>query len=318
MQDQIIFALKKSDGYLSGEDLSEELDTSRAAVWKNIQELRKEGYDIVAVPHLGYKLVSCPDKLLPREIQFGLSTQILGKKIICYDSLSSTMDVAFQLGMQEAKEGTVVVSESQTKGRGRLGRSWVSPKGKGVYMSIILRPDLFPSSVAQLTLLSAIALCEAVQRVSGLQPQIKWPNDLLIDNKKLAGILTELSAEMDRIRFVVVGIGVNVNTAPTMLPSHATSLKAQTNQTISRIQLIQEILLRMEEWYTQLKSKGFAPVQERWKKLSLTLGKRIRIHDSYGDIEGQAVDLDKDGGLIIREDSGILVKRMSGDVVQVR
>lgn len=227
------------------------------------------------------------------------------------------MDAAFRLGMENALEGTVVCAETQTKGKGRMGRSWVSPKGKGIYMSIILRPHLSPRDVAPLTLLSAVAVCEAVNKITGVKAQIKWPNDLLINSKKVAGILTELSAEMDRVRFVVVGIGINVNTPINALPAHATSLKQETKRHINRVELLQEILRQAEKWYESLRLHGFGPAIERWKELSSTLGRRVKLVDANGSVEGEAIGLDELGGLIIRDDKGVKVKRMSGDVVHV-
>jgi len=318
MQNQIIQFLKKSDGYLSGEEISRTLKISRAGIWKYIQELRKSGYDIVAVPHLGYRLLASPDKLLPFEVRYQLNTKILGNKVIHQESLTSTMDIAFRLGMENEPEGTVVCAENQTKGKGRLGRSWVSPKGKGVYMSIILRPSMSPADVSKLTLLSAVAVCEAVNHVCDVGAKIKWPNDILVNDKKIAGILTELSAEMDRVRFVVVGVGVNVNTSLGMLPERATSLKIKKRKNISRVVLVQEILRHLERWYMVLQSEGFTPVTQRWKQLSSTLGQRIRIADGSGEIEGEAIDLDQSGGLVIRNDMGMTVKRITGDVIQIR
>jgi len=317
MQNKIIEFLKNSKNYISGEEISRNLKMSRAAIWKYMQELRRDGYDIVAVPHLGYRLVSSPDKLFPHEVQSNLDTKVLGKKIVYFDSIHSTMDHAFELGMAGEDEGTVVCAESQTKGKGRLGRSWSSPKGKGIYMSIILRPSLLPSNVAQLTLLAAVATCEAIRKTTSVAAKIKWPNDILINDKKVAGILTELSAEVDRVRFVVVGVGVNVNTALKYLPKQGTSLKNETKKMVSRVELLQEILRLMEQWYQRVNAEGFSPVMKRWKELSSTLGKRIRLIDAGGKIEGKAIDLDRDGGLIIRSDSGIAVKRMSGDIIQV-
>ena len=318
MQNKIIHFLKSSPNYISGEEISRQIKISRAGIWKYIQVLRDEGYDIVAVPHLGYKLISAPDKLLPSEIQFGLATKILGKKIVYFDSIGSTMDYAFQLGMQGAEEGTVVCAESQSKGRGRMGRNWASPKGKGIYMSVILRPKLSPTDVAQLTLLSAVAICEVVKKVCSVKATIKWPNDLLVHNMKLAGILTELSAEMDRVRFVVIGIGLNVNTPVSLLPTHSTSLKNETKQQISRIEVFQEILRHLEKWYEDFKMAGSKKMLQRWKEYSSTLGRRVRVVDTNGHVEGEAIGLDQYGGLIIRNDEGMIVKRMTGDVVQVR
>ncbi len=315
---EIIQSLKEAQGYVSGEEISRRCGMSRAAIWKYMQELRQDGFDVVAVPHLGYKLVAAPDKLLPCEIQHGLKTQYLGKKIIYEDTVTSTMDLAFRLGMGGAAEGTLVCAEGQTKGKGRLGRQWNSPKGKGIYMSIVLRPSLPPTEVAQLTLLTAVAVCEAIRRVSGVAARIKWPNDILIENRKLAGILTELSAETDRVRFVVIGIGINVNTSLSFLPAQAASLKEETQKKISRVELLQEILQELEDWYERLKKEGFAPVVKRWKELSSTLGKRVRLVDPSGVVEGEAVDLDKTGGLMIRNDAGLIISKISGDVVQMR
>ncbi len=318
MQDQILNFLKKSQNYLSGEEISRSLSISRAAIWKNIQELRKKGYEIIAVPHLGYRLISSPDKLLPGEIAFQLGTKFLGRNIICHDLIPSTMDEAFRLGMEGSPEGTVVCAEGQTRGRGRRGRHWTSPKGKGIYLSIILRPSLSPQGVARLNLLTAVAVAEAVYQVSAVQPDIKWPNDLLINQKKMAGILMELSAEMDQVRFVVIGMGINVNASVNQLPSGATSLRQETGQTFSRVLIVQDVLRKMEGWYLRMRKEGFRPIVDRWRELSNISGKRIAITDPSGRFEGEAFDVDEDGGLMIRTDSGTIVHRMTGDVTVIR
>jgi BirA family biotin operon repressor/biotin-[acetyl-CoA-carboxylase] ligase len=314
MQEHIIQCLKKSKGYLSGEEISRSANISRAAIWKYMQELRKEGYEIEAVPHLGYQLVSVPDKLLAHEIQFDLKTKIFGCKVFYHESLNSTMDEAFKLGMEGAPEGAVVCAEAQTKGRGRLGRSWSSPKHKGIYLSIILRPKLAPSELAKLTLLSAVAVAQAVNKIAGIDVRIKWPNDVLIKNKKLAGILTELRAEVDQMKFVVVGIGLNVNNTAAQLVEGATSLKHEAGKTFSRVEVVQEVLRAFEHWYSRLENKGFDDVIHAWKERSHTLGKWVRITDPAGSVEGVAFDLDHDGGLLIRKDSGVVIKKMAGDV----
>lgn len=318
MQEKIIDILRKSDGYLSGEEISKNLHISRAGIWKYIQELRNDGYDIVAVPHLGYKLVSCPDKLFPGEIQFDLKTKTLGKRIAYFDTLVSTMDTAFELASQGSPEGTAVIAEGQTKGRGRLGRSWVSPKGKGIYLSVILRPKLAPNEVARLTLLCAVGICDAIKEITGLCPFIKWPNDVIVSYKKVGGILTELSAEADRVKFVVIGIGMNVNAVTGGLPEGATSLRAETKRMVSRVALTKEILWRIEKLYFQSQKGDFSAVIERWKDLSFTLNKYVRVVDAAGTTQGEAINIDEDGGLLIRKDSGVVVKKMAGDVVQVR
>jgi len=314
MQERIIQFLKESDGYISGEEISQRLKISRAAIWKHMQELRALGFEIAAVPHLGYQLVTCPDKLLGLEIQSNLNTKIIGKKIIVLDTVTSTMDEAFRLGMENCPEGTLVVAEAQSKGRGRLGRVWSSPKARGLYFSFVLRPNLPLNQLAQLTLMSAVALAEAIENISGLQPLIKWPNDILWGDRKLAGILTELRAESDQVKFVVVGIGLNVNTSPHQLTTGATSLKVASGHSFDRVQVFQAILRSLEKWYLKLLHHEFARVMEEWKKRSATLNKRVRITDSNGIIEGQAIDLDEDGALLIRKDNGIIIKKNAGDV----
>jgi BirA family biotin operon repressor/biotin-[acetyl-CoA-carboxylase] ligase len=316
MHEKIVHFLKSTDGYISGEEISQSLNISRAAIWKHMQELRDQGYDIVAVPHLGYQLMSLPDKLYPHEIKFKLPTKKLGKKVYYFDTVSSTMDEAFRLAMEGSEEGTLVCAETQTKGRGRMGRVWTSPKGKGIYLSLILRPKLSPTDVSQLTLLSAVVVAEVVRSFSGINARIKWPNDILVDNKKLVGILTEMNAEIDRVKFVIVGMGINVNTPLNLMPPQSTSLKAETDKSFSRVDLIKEILKNMEAWYERYQQQGFEPVHKRWKELSSTLGKNIRVNDSNKVTKGKAVDIDSDGGLLIRSESGELIKKITGDVLQ--
>jgi len=228
------------------------------------------------------------------------------------------MDEAFRLGNENCQEGTVVCAESQSKGRGRLGRSWVSPKGKGVYFSFVLRPNLPLNQLAQLTLMSAVALAEAIEEVSNIQVAIKWPNDILFGPHKLAGILTELRAESDQVKFIVIGIGLNVNASLHQLVPGASSLKIAAGQSFDRIQVFQAILRSLDRWYLKLLDHGFPEVMEAWKKRSATLNKRVRIIDPAGTIEGQAVDLDEDGALLVRKDNGLIVKKSAGDVFLLR
>ena len=319
MQEKILdFLKRKQEGYLSGDQISHRLGISRQALWKHIQELRDLGYDIVAVPHLGYRLVSLPNRLFPSEISWHLDTKFIGKKIYYFDVLPSTMDIATELGMKGAPEGTLVLAEAQAQGRGRLGRSWLSPKYKGIYMSLILKPNILPNSAPVLTLLSAVSICEAIKEFVGLDIQIKWPNDLLLSNKKLGGILTELNAEMDATRFIVIGIGLNVNNERKTLPSGATSLKEQKGENINRIGLLQEILRKLEANYHLFQEEGSQPIVEKWRNYSLTLGKRVKISCHNEHREGEAIDIDTDGGLLIRKDSGLVEKIMAGDVVHCR
>ncbi len=318
MQERIIQFLKESDGYISGEEMSQRLKMSRAAIWKHMQELRAQGYEITAVPHLGYQLMACPEKLLSFEIQSGLNTKIIGKKIIVLDTVTSTMDEAFRLGNENCPEGTVVCAEAQSKGRGRLGRAWTSPKSKGLYFSLVLRPSLPLNQLAQLTLMSAVALAEAIESISDLRPLIKWPNDLLLENHKLAGILTELRAESDQVKFVVIGIGLNVNASAHQLTEGASSLRIAAGKSFNRTEIFQAILRSLEQGYAKLLRHEFAQIIEEWKKRSATLKKRVRITDPSGIIEGEAIDLDEDGALLIRRDNGLVIKKTAGDVFLLR
>lgn len=314
MREKILDFLRKAQNYASGEEISQRLGISRQALWKHIQEFKESGYDIVAVPHLGYRLISSPDRLLPQEISHHLNTKFIGKKIYYFESASSTMDVAGELGLKDALEGTLVVAESQSKGRGRLGRTWSSPKYKGIYLSLILKPKILPYQVSILTLLSAVSIVEAIKEITGLEPQIKWPNDILIHQKKLGGILTELNAQVDAIRFVVIGIGINVNNDKKTLLPGATSLKEQKKENISRMDLLRELLRKLESNYLLLQEKGNAPLVEKWEHYNVTLGKRVRIICQNRRIEGLAERIDLDGGLLVRKDSGVTEKVTSGDV----
>ncbi|MDD5408998.1 MAG: biotin--[acetyl-CoA-carboxylase] ligase [Candidatus Omnitrophica bacterium] len=318
MKEKILDYLKKEQEYLSGDEIAARLGISRQGLWKHIQDLKDLGYDIVAVPHLGYRFLSSPDRLFAIEIAHGLNTKFIARKIHYFDYLVSTMDLAMQLGMQSAPHGTVVLAESQTKGRGRLGRSWFSPKYKGIYLSLILRPKILPSASPILTLLSAVSICETIKKVVGLDAQIKWPNDIFICNKKVAGILTEMNAEVDKVNFVVIGIGLNVNNDKKSLIAQATSLKEQAGQPVSRIILLQELLRRMESNYFLLEDKGAQAIIDKWRNFSLTLGRRVKIYCQDKHIEGHAVDIDRDGALLVRKDSGLMQKIFSGDVMHLR
>jgi BirA family transcriptional regulator, biotin operon repressor / biotin---[acetyl-CoA-carboxylase] ligase len=318
MQGRILELLKLKHEYVSGEELSAALKISRQALWKHIHQLKGLGYDIVAVPHLGYRLAALPDRLFPAEITHQLHAGIIAKNIHYYDSLPSTMDVAQSLGMQNASEGSLVIAESQTKGRGRMGRHWHSPKNKGIYLSLILRPKIPPNETPVLTFLSAVSICEAIQKICGLEAKIKWPNDIFLQHKKIGGMLTELQAEMDTTRFVVIGIGLNVNNDKNSLIPQASSLKEYKKQPVSRLLLLQEILRRIEANYMDFQKDGPFPIIRKWRCHSNTLDRRVKVTCQNQRLEGMAVDIDTDGGLLLRNDSGLTQKVTSGDVIYCR
>lgn len=314
MQQQIIHFLKQSTTHVSGEQMSEQLHISRAAVWKYIDQLRQEGYEIAAIPHIGYKLETSPDRLLPHEITYGLKTKFIGHEVFVKESTGSTMDDAFGLGMAGCPDGTIVCAETQTQGRGRLGRRWVSPKDKGLYFSVVLRPDFALTQMPYMTLMSAVALAQAFETTCDLKVSIKWPNDILIGPQKLAGILTEMRAEMDRVNLVVIGFGINVNSQAQQIGERAISIKMATKKQVDRIALLQKILERLEFWYAVLQKKGIKPILAEWMKYCHALGQRVRVFVGDHAIEGVAAGLGEDGSLLIRQSNGKIHKHIAGDV----
>ena len=317
MKEAVLKALRQKD-HISGEELARQLHVSRTAVWKCVGQLRKRGYSIQSAPGLGYILAASPDLLLPEEINAGLATKYIGRRIEHFEEIGSTQERARQLAAEQAEEGTAVVAERQTGGRGRLGRSWASPPHTGIYVSIILRPNLKPTDVRQIPLITGVATSRAIERVTGTKPRIKWPNDILIDGKKVAGILAEMGAEVDRLHYIALGIGINVNTKTAMLPKEvqgtATSLAEQCGKKVSRVRLLQALFEELEFVYEEFKEFGFRPGREHWKALDGTIGSRVRVSMGERELEGEALDLDPDGALVVKRDDGGLERVIAGDV----
>ncbi len=292
--------------FLSGQKISEQLGCSRAAVWKHIEELRKEGFELEAVRRLGYRIISTPDKVTANEIQLGLKTEKLGHTIHFFDEVDSTQRIAARLAYEGAPEGTLVVAEEQKAGRGRLDRKWFSPKGTGIWMSLILRPAIPPQRAPQLTLLAAVAVSQAIQEVTGLVPDIKWPNDILLDGRKCVGILTELQADPDRVHSVIIGIGINVNQTIEQFPEDirtiATSLAIEKGGPVKRAPLIQEILFRLERLYEQYLAHGFRPIKLLWEGYAVSIGKPVTARTLNGVIHGIARGITDDGLLILEDE----------------
>ena len=321
---QILAALRHAeDGSISGAELSQQLRMSRAAIRARIEELRDLGYDIAASPHSGYRLVSAPDVLHADDLLARLGkVKVVGRDIRVLQETTSTNDVADKLARDGVREGVVVFAESQSKGRGRLGRKWLSPAKKGLWFSVLLRPNLRPQAVTQLTIASATALCRAIGNQTSLRPEIKWPNDILILGKKVAGILTELSAELDRVKSVVLGIGVDVNVNAGEFPPEirkvATSLKIETNRTVERAELAVEILRELDFDYAQIRAGKFESVADEWAERCTTLGKHVTIRMGERAFKGRAESLDPDGALLLRTQHGHLERISGGDVTVER
>ncbi|MEW6614358.1 MAG: biotin--[acetyl-CoA-carboxylase] ligase [Thermodesulfobacteriota bacterium] len=314
---EVLRLLKDAEGYISGERVARGLNISRAAVWKQICKLRKEGFCIDAQSRLGYHLVIPPDKLIPLEIKDGIKTSFVGQEIFYYPKTESTNLIAKNLAINEAKEGTVVTAEEQTKGRGRLDRSWLSPAYKNILMSIIFRPDVRPSQVFSLTMLTSLAVVKAIKAITTLNALIKWPNDIYIGGKKIGGILTEFSAEHDRVNFVIVGVGLNVNFDPSIYPEikdTATSLSKALGKEISRVVLLRSILEETEKGYNLLKKGKVTQIRNEWNAHSLITGKPVRIASFGITEEGVAESVDEDGCLILLDYKGKRKRIFSGDV----
>jgi BirA family transcriptional regulator, biotin operon repressor / biotin---[acetyl-CoA-carboxylase] ligase len=317
IDNEILRCLKSAEGgYTSGEKLSNSLNISRTAIWKHVNSLRERGYEIDATPSLGYKLIKSPDLLLPEEVRFGLKTNNIGQVVHHFDQLGSTNEEAMRLANTGALEGTLVVSENQTRGRGRLGRRWTCPYGKGVLGSLILRPKIAPQEVSKITIAASIAIAETIRKVSDQPAMIKWPNDIMIGDKKVAGILIEMQAEMDMVRHLIIGFGINVNLEPADFTENgirnATSMKMETNKTFIRKELLQDLLVALELRCAEA-VQNYSGLLDKLRQLSMTLGKRIQVSSPDGTIEGQAVDVDENGFLIVRLDSGEQKRLNSGD-----
>jgi BirA family biotin operon repressor/biotin-[acetyl-CoA-carboxylase] ligase len=304
---RILKALRECGGYLSGETLSSQLGTSRVSIWKHIHSLKEDGYVIEASPR-GYRLVSSPDLLLPYEFP-GLE-----RRIHYFSELSSTMDAARELAKNGAVEGTIVIAEAQTRGRGRLSREWLSPVG-GIYFTIVLRPRISPAYAPRINLMASIAVAATIRKLFGLKAELKWPNDVLIAGSKVCGILAEMDAEMDIVNFVNVGIGINANTCIPQFEKMVTSLKGVLGREISRKEFLSALLMEIERWQPLLME---ADLLKEWKKLSVTLNKNVRIEAPGEVIVGRAIDIDTTGALIVKERNGSLKKAMAGDCIHLR
>lgn len=304
------------DGYSSGEAISEKLSISRSAVWKHIVKLRGRGYIIDASPRHGYRLAGRPDKLLPAELAPLLKTSILGRHIVHLEETPSTSDAARILVGDGAPEGTVVFAESQTDGRGRLGRGWHSPPGETIAMSVILYPSLPPTRTPLLSLATALAVKRAVEETTSASVVLKWPNDIYLSGRKLAGVLVEMAAEIDRVKWVIDSVGINVNNsfAGTELEGRATSLADELGREISRRELAAALLTHLEKVYNQARSQaGLVAIQRSFRKHDMLQGRQIEVKTPDVTISGKADGIDSEGRLLVSDQAGKVHSLFSGE-----
>lgn len=319
MKQKIFKILLEAKEHLSGEEISEKLGVSRTAIWKHINALKEDGYDIEAVPRKGYLLKNRVDKLLKTEIITELNLKYWNKEnIFTYDQVDSTNIIGKKFAAEGKEEGTFIIAEEQTKGKGRMGREWVSTYGKGIWLSFILRPEIVPVRASEITFVIAVGIMEGIKKHIKKEVKIKWPNDILLEGKKIVGILTEISAEMERINYIVAGIGINANQDledfPEEIRFKATSLKINTGKHINRNQLLREIIQEMERVYYIYINEGFKKILDLWKENNITLGRRVKAITFEGEIIGIAEKIDDEGYLIIKDDNGKENKILAGDV----
>ena len=305
---------------VSGPKIADEIGVTPATVWVWVEKLRKLGIVIKGHRWCGYQLQNLPDLLTPSLVRAELGDTELGAKIVHFLKTGSTNAVASRLAADQAPHGTVVLAEEQTGGRGRFGRTWYSERSSGIYVSIILRPSLSPAAAPGITLMAGLAAHQAVVSATGLRPDIRWPNDLLLNGRKICGILTEMSAEVDRLHFVVVGIGINVNHSqmPPELVEIATSLRIEGHKTYSRIHLLVALLREMQKVYHLLLHEGAAAIASRWAACSsFAQGKRVRVVTGKGEFHGTTQGLDPEGALRIRFEDGRIESLISGEIFEL-
>ena len=324
MKSEILKLLRGADGYISGQEISERFGVSRTAVWKVIRQLQEEGYQVEAVRNKGYHILDSPDVMTKEELDSLMHTRWAGKNIVYYDATDSTNLRIRELGDAGAPHGTLAVADRQTAGRGRRGRSWESPPGSSIYMSILLRPEIAPSKAAMLTLVMACSAAEGIQECIKAescgqipQIQIKWPNDLIINGKKMVGILTEMSAQIDYINHVTVGVGINVNITnfPEEISQTATSLCLECGHAVRRAPIIAAVMDRLEENYeTFLKTEDLTGLMERYSSMLVNRGRDVRIIGEKETYTARALGITPTGELIVRREDGTEEEINAGEV----
>lgn len=306
------------ESYISGQFLSDELNISRSAIWKHMNELKKDGYEIEGKAKKGYRIISYPNKLSENTLSWGLNTEWLGQTIIHKESTTSTQRIAHELALNGAKHGTIVIADEQTKGKGRIDRAFHSNNGKGIWMSMILRPSILPFLAPQLTLLTATVIANVIDDYANIKPQIKWPNDILIHGKKMTGILTEMQAEQDQVLYVIVGTGININQAKEDLPEDiqkkATSLQIETGKHWDMLPMIQQILRTFEKKYSNYINHGFQDVKQTWENYGFRMNERLQIKSGKEEWEGIFLGIAEDGALLAKKDDGKIEKVFSAEI----
>lgn len=319
MKAEILKMLKEADDHISGQQLCEQFQVSRTAVWKVINQLKEEGYQVEAVRNKGYRIIESPDVLTREElaVQIGDATRWAGQEIVCFTETDSTNVRARKLGENGAAHGTLVVAEQQTAGRGRRGRGWESPAGSSIYMSLLLRPEFLPNKAPMLTIVMAYSVATALREQTGLDFRIKWPNDIVLNGKKVVGILTEMSTEIEYINHVVIGVGINVNTEafPEEICVTATSIRRESGKTWRRAELIAAILRQFEVQYERfVKEEDLAYLREAYDAILVNCNREVRILGEKDGYRAVALGIDDQGELLVRKEDGTVTSVYAGEV----
>lgn len=317
MKGKILELLSAADIFISGEDISRSLGVSRTAVWKHIKKLRDEGYDIISVTNKGYKLKRVPDFYNLNIIKEKLKNVSLINDVYIYNVIDSTNKEAKRYAIEGKSDTALFISEEQEAGTGRRGRAWISKSGRGIFMSLLLRPEIKPTNASMLTLIAGMSVMKALNRITGLNCMIKWPNDLVLNSKKICGILTEMSAEIDIINYVVIGIGINVNNESfeKEIEDIATSLRIESDKEYNRTLLITEIIKEFEKLYTDfLKDYSLAFMINDYNKACINVGRKVKVEIGGEIIIGKSLNVDETGALNIEQEDGTELIVNSGEV----
>lgn len=319
--ERIFRLLYEAEGFVSGQEICLRTGVSRAAVWKQVEALRRQGFSIEGISSVGYKLHGVPDVLRIMEMVPGFQTERIGRKIIAKEETGSTNNEAWVLGQRGEEEGTVVLAESQVAGKGRRGRRWVSPPGENLYLSVLLRPTLLPSETPLITVMAAVSLCETISTLYPLSPGIKWPNDILLEGRKVAGILAEIHAEQEGINFLVLGIGVNLNmkeeTFPREILYPATSIALCLGRDVERVTFARGLIESLDRDYDRLLKGGASRIRKRWMQLCVHPGAELEVYTPKGILCGRFQGIDEEGAMLLETERSRTEKIRAGDVTRV-
>lgn len=317
MKDKILQMLRETEGFISGQEICSRLGVSRTAVWKAIKLLREEGYDIVAVNNKGYRLEQAPDVIYEQELRSLLHTKWFGNRILYFDSIDSTNNELKRQAETQVCHGLLAVAEEQTAGRGRRGHGWVSPPGTGIWFSFLLKPDVSPDKASMLTLVAAMAVARAITETTGLVSQIKWPNDIVVNKKKVCGMLTELSAEMTQINYVVIGIGINANNRefPDEIKETASSLFIESGKPVKRAAVIEAVGRYFEQYYDEfIKAGDLSLIMDEYNSMLANAGNQVRIISNDSEEVYTAIGINPQGELVVKDADGNVKDIRSGEV----